>query len=443
MIKFNEEYHDYIASHFEESKASAAKVKDYLEHSSVAYHGRCVHTLHIPKIYSRKEVDYFDSVVQTTYGIFRKIILEYLHNPEYRKLFPFSKRMEELILVPNLYDSVLPIARFDIFFNEEDYSFKFCEINTDGTSAMNEDYELNKAIRLNNVHEHMRSRYRFHTYELFDSWVKEFMNLYETYEKKVAQPYVAIVDFQDGGSITEFAEFKKRFEFFGYETEICEIKDLTYTDGILYSPTGHRIDVVYRRAVTSDLEKHWDEVQPFIQAIKEQAVCVIGSICTQIIHNKWLFKLIREKETLSLLTKEEQDFVLEHIPVTQLLTSSDFDLEELLQTKDKWIVKPLDSYASQGVFAGTDYSTSAWADILMQHMDTQYIIQEYYTPYRTKNIYFTQKEPDFIGYSNMAGLFVYNGKFKGIYSRLSDGGIISSQYNEKAVATLYVDEKEV
>ena len=40
------------------------------------------------------------------------------------------------------YDCNIPIARIDIFYDEETGGFKFCEFNTDGTSAMNEDREL-------------------------------------------------------------------------------------------------------------------------------------------------------------------------------------------------------------------------------------------------------------------------------------------------------------
>lgn len=438
MISFNEEYEQYIKEHFEESRESGLKVRDYLEHSTVAYHGRCVHTLHIPKVYSRKEVEDFQRIVALTYGIFEKIIREYLNNPSYRKQFPFSERMEELILVPNLYDSVLPIARFDIFYSEKDGSFKFCEINTDGTSAMNEDRELNTALEQNNAHRYMKEKYKFQIFELFNTWVDTFLEIYESYEKKKENPHVAIVDFIDShASTTEFEEFRKCFEARGYSCEICDIRNMTYRDGVLYGAADKPVDVIYRRAVTSDVEKHYDEIPDFIRAVKEGAVCLIGSFCTQIIHNKWLFKIIQEEATLTLLGREEQEFVRDHIPKTLLLSGENCNLDELIVTKDKWIVKPLDSYASQGVYAGTDYSVSAWADILNQHMDRDYIIQEYYSPHRTTNIYFNQREPQFIPYSNMAGLFVYNGCFAGVYSRLSDGGIISSQYNEKAVATLY------
>lgn len=115
MKEIREAYQKKIEENYEANKASGLAVKDYLEHSSVAYHGRCVHTLHIPKILTEDVAGYFGEIVDITYRIFEKIIHEYLRNPEYRKYFPFSKELEELILVPNLYDSVLPIARFDIF----------------------------------------------------------------------------------------------------------------------------------------------------------------------------------------------------------------------------------------------------------------------------------------------------------------------------------------
>ena len=78
--------------------------------------------------------------------------------------------------------------------------------------------------------------------------------------------------------------------------------------------------------------------------------------------------------------------------------------------------------------------------LVKEHAGEDYIYQEYCPPYRTENIYLVEEKPRWKNYTNMSGLFVYNGKFSGIYSRLSDGGIISSQYNEKAVATLYLDD---
>lgn len=441
MYQIAEEYKEYILSHEEECKASGAAIKEYLDHSTAAYNGLVVHTLHIPKIFTEKEIEYFRWIVKTTYGIVTKVIREYIDNPQYRAYYPFSKELEELILVPNLYDSLLPVARFDIFFNEEDWSFKFCEINTDGTSAMNEDYVLNQALEHNDVHQEMLKKYSFDTFELYDSLVESFMKLYDTYEKKVEHPYVVITDFMDHCCVNEFKEFARRFQKAGYETEICNIRDMTYRDGVLYSAAGHPIDLIYRRAVTCDIMAHYDEVQPFIQAVKDQNVCVMGSICTQIPHNKWLFKMLHDQATLQFLTDEEQRFVKDHIPYTNLMDSRFCKMEDILDDKDRWIIKPLDSYASRGVFAGIDYNDADWEDIIHRHWNKNYIYQEYYHPYRTDNICFRDAHPEFHPYTNMSGLYVYNGEFAGIYSRLSTGGIISSQYNERAVATLVLKEE--
>lgn len=436
------EYEKYIREHEQESCESGMAVKDFLEHSTAAYDGLVVHTLQIPKIFTEKEISYFRWIVQTTYGILEKVIREYIDNPEYRKKFPFEKELEELILIPNLYDSYLPIARFDIFFHEDDWNFKFCEINTDGASAMNEDYVLNQALEQNTVHQEMLKKYSFHSFELYDSWVDQMMTLYQTYEKKVANPYVVITDFMDHCCVNEFKEFATRFEKAGYEVEICNIRDMTYRDGVLYSAKGHPIDVIYRRAVTCDIMAHYDEIQPFLQAVKEQNVCVIGSLCTQIPHNKWLFKMLHEEPTLCLLSAEEQQFVKAHIPYTNLMDERYCKREDILEEKDRWIIKPLDSYASRGVYAGIDYNEAEWNQIVDQNFNQNYIYQEYYHPYRTTNICFQDKEPKMQSYTNMTGLYVYNGEFAGIYSRLSTGGIISSQYNERAVATLVLEEEK-
>ena len=55
---------------------------------------------------------------------------------------------EELILRADPAVSLLPMARIDFFYNEQTGAYKYCEFNTDGTSAMNEDRELNLAQQL-------------------------------------------------------------------------------------------------------------------------------------------------------------------------------------------------------------------------------------------------------------------------------------------------------
>ena len=96
----------------------------------------------------------------------------------------------------------------------------------------------------------------------------------------------------------------------------------------------------------------------------------------------------------------------------------------------------MDSYGSKGVYAGIDFAAQEWQKVLDKSKGEGYLIQEYCPPYRTPNIYMMKQEPVWKMYANMTGLFTYNGRFSGLYSRLSDGAVISSVYNEETVASL-------
>ncbi|MBQ9321755.1 MAG: glutathionylspermidine synthase family protein [Eubacterium sp.] len=440
MKAIYEEYKKEIEAHPAENAAAAQEIRRYLTDHGIVYHGNTVRTLGIPNIYTREEIEHFDNIVNTTYGIFEKIINAYLEDPAYRSLFPFSAELEELILTPRGYDCLLPVTRMDIFYDDDTKDFKFCEINTDGTSAMNEDRVMNEALaQLNPAHKKMMKKYKFSTFELMDSWVDAFLDIYSTYDKRVEHPHVAICDFLAGVEIEEFHEFARRFEKAGVTCEVCEITELSYRDHTLYSPSGRPIHAIYRRIVTTDVMENYANLTPFLSAVRNRDVCIIGAFCTQIVHNKWLFKMLHEAPTRALLTAEECSFIDAHIPFTGILDHRTCDFDALKAEKDRWILKPMDSYGSQGVYDGRDCTDAEWAAYLTECDGKEYIYQEFCPPYRSINIDFIEKNPAFTEYANMAGLYVYNGKFAGIYSRRSAGNIISSQYNERDNASVIID----
>ncbi len=433
----NDELVQYIKDNYNACLESGTKIRKYLLSSSVAFHGRCVQTLHIPKIFKSSDITALRNVTDSFYTIFDKIVKHYIKNPEYRRLFPFSEELERLILTDTGYNTSIPMLRMDIFYNEETGNYKFCELNTDGTSAMIEDFELARAFEYNNLPKELIGDVS--GFELFDSWVLALGNIYSGYAGRRSNPHVAIVDFLDKAYLPEFYEFEKRFKKYGYPVKICDITKLEYKNGLLYDNEGWRIDIIYRRAVTVDVMRELDNCRDFINAYTDGNVCVIGGFRTQIIHHKALFYILRDDMTKSILTDDENKLIEAHIPYTSKLKDADFD--RILSHKDSYIIKPSDSYASRGVFAGIDCTKKEWKSLLSERISGDYIVQEYCTPYKTQNIYLTGEGARFKEYSNLTGLYVYNGGFAGVYSRLSDGGIISSQYNEKSVATFVENEQ--
>jgi len=122
------------------------------------------------------------------------------------------------------------------------------------------------------------------------------------------------------------------------------------------------------------------------------------------------------------------------------------NIEEILTEKDKWILKPEDSYGSQGIHAGVECDANEWKEHFYKernNADSTYLIQEFCVPYQTMNIDLAQGEHTFFPVYNLTGLFTYGGKFRGVYSRISKSEIISTQYSEMALPTLFVTQKKV
>ena len=92
-------------------------------------------------------------------------------------------------------------------------------------------------------------------------------------------------------------------------------------------------------------------------------------------------------------------------------------------------MKPSGGYNSVGVLAGLDATDEVWADALAKTAERGGVIQSYAPQYRTPVLRGTLVEgehrgkptdADELGFadaSNMEGLFLFNGKFAGVYTR--------------------------
>ena len=441
----NHEYRKLVKGREQAHADSARGIRDYLMQSTAKYHNRVVKTLYIPKLFTEKDTQYFEEIITVLFGIFDKVIAEYEKNQEYRRLFGFPKELEELILREKKYRCNIPMARADIFYNDETQEFKFCEFNTDGTSAMNEDRELNIAFSHSLAYQEFAENHELFTFELFDTWVKEALCAYREFAGEESRlPHVAIVDFMENATVNEFVIFKERFEKSGCQAEVCDIRELTWDGSSCRTKSGMKVDVIYRRAVTTDILSHYSEIGDFLDAVRSGKICLLGDFRTQIVHNKILFKILHLEETAKLLTLKEQAFVKAHVPLTISLDDLFLEknkklCEQVYEDKDSWIIKPEDSYGSKGVCAGVELKDrEEWKKRVGEARGKDYILQEFTHPYRLENIELLQENPTWITTSNMSGLFAYNHKFYGVYSRMSFEEMISTQYNEMSLPTILV-----
>ena len=436
--KINNEYINLIEKNPYEYYEDYKKTLEAVRNSTAIYKGEPVPFLYHPMFYTPEDVKDFEYIGKIIMSIANKVAKRYMDFPEYRTKFEYSKLLEDLILIDEGYHINVPIGRFDIFYGGKD-NFKFCEFNTDGSSAMNEDNTLARILMDTKAINNMKKKYNISYFELIYKWVEESIKIFKKFNPDIEKPNVAIVDFKESGTPYEFEEFKKAYINKGFKAVVADPRELKYIDGKLYFK-DIKIDLIYRRIVTKEFVDRIDEIEDLVNAYKDGSVCMIGSLKSQIMHNKIIFKVLHEKETLQFLTEEERNFIKKHIPYTEEFNGEDI-YKEVLKNKDKYILKPKDLYASKGVYAGKSFSSEDWKRIADESLGKEYICQEFCEPFTREFVNFEDGKLKVSKLKTITGIFMYNEKFEGLYTRLGKSTIISGLHDYYTVPNIVAEEK--
>lgn len=424
--------HTIYSQHQQNIKGNKeAYLKDYknifqeVEKSPAKYNGKPVEFLYQPMFLDKKDFSKFRELTSQLLVILNKTIDYYLRDEEFRKHFGFSPLLEKMILKNPGYDKSVPMGRFDIFYHY-DGGFQFCELNADGSSGMVEARELQQIIGQSLALRELEDQYDFTSFELFDTWVDALLENYQQFTSKEEKPNIAIVDWISSTVPSEFLEFQKSFEKKGCSTVVADIRELEYKEGKLYYK-DFPIDCIYRRAVTWEIIENQGEVKDFINAYLDGAVCVVGSIRSQIIHNKNIFSILHDPLKTPFLSEEERRFVEEHIPYTTIFDSSNKELVKFtINNKDELVLKPMDKYASCGVYIGRDFTEEEWIRIINHDARQDYLLQQFCQVPKIPMAMFTDEDVAFIENNYIIGLFMYNEKLQGVYTRVGRQNIIGS-----------------
>ncbi len=449
--EYTNEYFDLMAS-FNGDIQSRRDAFEYMQNSTAIVHHEVVACTFVPRLFNQQTYDAMKQIAETAHRILCKVMQHYLDDAKYRLAFDYDPRLEELILIPRGYESLLPIARVDTFFNEDSYEAQFCEFNGDGSSGMNENREVTQSLISSRTFEAFAQHHHVETCELFDSWVDTFMRIYNTYERRVEHPRVAIVDYLENGMVDEFNIFCELFNKRGINCTICDVRELSFDGKTLMDNQGKRIDAVWRRCVTNDVLTYWDESQPFLEAVRAGRVALIGSFAGHIVHDKQLFAVLHDKRTTAFLDDDEVAFIQHTVPQTFFLDDEHANFDELRKNRKDWIIKPTDHYGADKAFSGASVSQEEWEDLLRRYANNRagyrFIAQRYITPFRTNTLppddaIVTLPDEEIscegVPYNNLNGLYLYDGVFKGVFSRLGPQPVVSKDTQGITAATIWVD----
>ena len=415
------QYQDRLDIDQELSLKYYQEIDKKMQESTAIYKGEVIPYLFQPLFYTIKDVKRFEYIAKIMNSIINKSVKRYLNDDEFRRLFNFTPSMEKLILIDPGYSSPAPISRFDLFYNYSD-EYKFCELNGDGSSAMNESNTLEEIFTNSSLFKDFYNNTRY--YELFESWYHELLNIYREFGGEEKHPNIAIVDFAGLGTSEEFKRFKLTFEKLGSKTVIADPRELEYRDNHLYYQ-DFKIDLIYRRAVNKEIDNRLSDVKELLSAYENRDVCVVGPFRSEIMHNKIFFAILHNEVTKEFLTAEEIEFIKLHIPLTEVLSKS--NLTFVKENKDIMVLKPMNLYSARGVHIGLDFTQERWCELVNESLEIgDYLYQEFCVPAPKVVTYIEEGEPVHAQFNSTLGLFNYNNNFAGLYSRLGRENGISA-----------------
>ncbi len=412
----------------------------FLATTNALYHGGPVQWSFVPRIFSRRDLSYLAWIAETMGRIMDKTTRRFATDPALRAAFGLAPAIEELAARDVPYATQIPIARVDIFLNAETGDFKFCELNTDGSSGMLVTEEVTRANLLTDTGRAFAAGHDLARFDLYGACAEAVLACYREAGGDAAVPEIAAVDYAESIVAEEIEEFTRVFAEHGARLRFADIRDLTYADGVLADHQGP-IDCVWRRVVISELlEKACSGADALIEVARDGRVPVVGGFKTWPCATKTVFAILRSPLAATFLDEDELAFVEAHVPATYLLDEKS-DLTRF-SDRARWIAKPRDGYNSVGVRAGQDCTDEEWRGVLAEMARTGGTVQEYVTPHASLNVEggSAGKGRPFEPYRTMEGLFLFRNRFAGVFTRCGQAAVIGEFAGRLNMGCLVADE---
>ena len=412
----------------------------YLAGTNALYHGGPIQWSFVPKIFSRRDLGYLAWIAETMGGIMEKVTARFVEDAAFRAHFGLDPRIEAIACMPNAFPVQIPIARVDIFLDERTGAFKFCELNTDGSSGMLSSTEVTRANLLTETGARFAERHALEVFDIYRACAQAGLACYRDAGGTSVSPQVVAVDYAESIVREEIEEYGRVFAEHGASLRFADIRDLRYEDGVLYDAQGP-IDCVWRRVVISEmLEKPCAGADAFMACAEAGTVPIVGGFRTWPCATKTVFAVLHSPAVRDILTPEELDFIQAHVPATYLV-DEETDLTRF-SDREAWIAKPRDGYNSIGVRAGRDCTDEEWRQVLAEMAATHGTVQEYVTPYASPNVEggVAGIGRPFEPYMNMEGLFLFDGRFSGVFTRCGQAAVIGEFAGRLNMGCLVVDD---
>ncbi|SRR6266540_1986668 len=275
---------------------------------------------------------------------------------------------------------------------------------------------------------------------------------YREWGGREAPPTIAIVDWRNVPTWTEFELLRDAFTGRGVPTIVCDPRDVTFEDDALMCG-GRRIDILYRRVLMNDIIARPDECAALIQAYATKSVCMANTFRCKLAHKKAFFAVLTDDRNAHLFSASDRAAIQAHVPWTRVVadeeTFRDGRRQPLLAmaeaNRETLVLKPNDEYGGTGVRLGWEMTAADWTSALNAAFDDpkgSWVVQERIPVRREVFPMF-----DAVGDVTMRDMLVdfapylFRGRMTGYLTRLSSTGLANVTSGGGQVPAFVTDER--
>src|SRR3954465_10008125 len=321
---------------------------------------------------------------ETIAALGERVVAAAMATPSLFNQLGLTQAEEELVRLDPGYGRASTASRLDAFLLPD--SIHFAEYNAESPAGLGYTQRLCELFEEMPAMRTFRQGRRVRFNATIEPMLDALIASYREWGGRADPPTMAIVDWREVPTWSEFEILREAFIARGVPTIICDPRELTFQNGALGCGET-RIDLVYRRVLINDIVARRGDCAALLRAYAEKAVCVANTFRCKLPHKKAFFAVLTDERNERLFSDEERAVIAAHVPWTRILADTDTVVHGRRQRlmrlaedhRESLVLKPNDEYGGTGVTLGWETSPSDWYAALNTALSTPpgtWVIQE-------------------------------------------------------------------
>ncbi len=313
-------------------------------------------------------------VAEMLWVLGERVAREAIADPQLLADLALSEDEIRLARIDPGYETASTAARADAFILPD--SLQFAEYNAESPAGAGYSQGLAELFNDEPVMAGFRARFDARFARPVEALLEALLASYREWGGTASPPRMAIVDWREVPTFSEFEILRDAFIALGVPTVIGDPRDLEFAAGSRFSAgtgrglyvKGERIDLVYRRVLINDILARETECRALLDGYRSKTVCVANTLRCKIPHKKAFFAILTDERYARLFSAEERAMIRRHVPWTALVEERRVAIDghhtdlvpHLRANRERFVIKPNDEYGGTGVTLGWETSEADW-----------------------------------------------------------------------------------